>query len=377
MHEFLRFCETYGENMAKTVYVCASPYQVIGATLLQLERREDARIVVINKFGDSERLCGKLKEEGIFSKVIGLDETRIWESKTHNILKKRISTIKTYLTYKKIVERIVPEIMSIEHLFVSSRGAIARLFCMYAAENIPGAKIHYYDDGMGSYTNKEVNVKKIDILLRRLLVGKKSVEYTFDRFLYSPQFYSEINRKDPCIHSMPKFTEQKELINRLFDYDESARIEENIIVFDGLLEDDFTEYGKKLYKGTIEKLIQKSKDVIIKPHPRAPQRYFSAPYYEGSGIPFEVLCANDSYGNKVMITCMSTSVFTPKMIFDQEPVIILLYKIFDKDWKMRDRFVDRLCDSIRKIYRMPQKVIVPTSMEEFEESIREQGITVM
>ena len=76
----------------------------------------------------------------------------------------------------------------------------------------------------------------------------------------------------------------------------------------------------------------------------------------------EVLCIHQDFTDKILITFFSTAVFTPKMLYGQEPTIILMYKAFGSTVNINHK--DDLCKSIVSTYNDKSKVIVPESLEE-------------
>lgn len=47
------------------------------------------------------------------------------------------------------------------------------------------------------------------------------------------------------------------------------------------------------------------------------------------GVPFECLCMNLDINNGIIVSLESTAATTLKILLDQEPYIILLYKLVD------------------------------------------------
>ena len=61
----------------------------------------------------------------------------------------------------------------------------------------------------------------------------------------------------------------------------------------------------------------------------------------------------------------------PKLILDAEPTIVFTAKIsgYDKSAAEMDEFL-KIVRRIKSIYRNPEKVIIPETMEEFENIMR-------
>ena len=71
-----------------------------------------------------------------------------------------------------------------------------------------------------------------------------------------------------------------------------------------------------------------------------------------------------------VITPYSTAAALPKLLFDEEPEIICLTKIFDQKY-IEGELTTIFFENIKKIYRDKNKVIIPETMEEFRKIIKE------
>ena len=85
---------------------------------------------------------------------------------------------------------------------------------------------------------------------------------------------------------------------------------------------------------------------------------------------WEIMCANIDFSNKILISHCSTALYTPKFIFDQEPIVIFLFDMLVDDVLQSlnqmhafEIFVDRL----KETYRDKEKVFLPKSKEELLE----------
>ena len=74
-----------------------------------------------------------------------------------------------------------------------------------------------------------------------------------------------------------------------------------------------------------------------------------------------VKCIRPTVPASLWIGAFSTAQFTPKMMFDREPTLVFLYKLYGCQFNNADELVER----IRASYRDPQKVLVPQTKEEF------------
>jgi hypothetical protein len=117
-------------------------------------------------------------------------------------------------------------------------------------------------------------------------------------------------------------------------------------------------------------------DLIIRKHPIT-----MGTLYEDHGftvdtmgnIPWELILLNSKFNNKVLITIMSTAVLSPKMMFNEEPWIIVLAKAYHREFKDREPWANELWRpefetlilKVKTMYSEPAKVIIPESFDDF------------
>lgn len=135
----------------------------------------------------------------------------------------------------------------------------------------------------------------------------------------------KIKRINPSIAG-----DTKKIINITFDFNEN---------FLKLLDYDFIFFDapisiKELQVKQINliKLLSKelTKKFIVKTHPRTLIKdEIDNSFIFKLNFPLEILCLNKDLSNKTLISIFSTVNITPKLMFNQEPKIIFLYKLLD------------------------------------------------
>ena len=139
------------------------------------------------------------------------------------------------------------------------------------------------------------------------------------------------------------------------------------IFFDTTRSEDFTEEGIKVYEDLlliINRHVRRN-NIIYKYHPREKNVDLTMPHITNKLVPFECYNYFNNFEEKILITGFSTSVFSPKLMFKQEPIIILLYKLLkdvtiDQLTKERDHVVN----IFRETYENKWKIIIPASIDE-------------
>lgn len=122
----------------------------------------------------------------------------------------------------------------------------------------------------------------------------------------------------------------------------------------------------------------RAKDVILKPHVHSPAiakklsaNFSNKCFVDSSIYLFEAMLCEGSFANKIIITRLSTVAFSPKFMFDQEPIVILTYKLFKLYKEEGNDILDQTINRLKNSYSDPSRIMVPTNMLEFKVMIIE------
>ena len=79
---------------------------------------------------------------------------------------------------------------------------------------------------------------------------------------------------------------------------------------------------------------------------------------------WELVCINEVNDKNVLIGYCSTALITPKFIFDEEPIIICLYKLVEFQNKEKAQEIDNVFVRLRESYRRKERVMIPRNITE-------------
>ena len=85
-------------------------------------------------------------------------------------------------------------------------------------------------------------------------------------------------------------------------------------------------------------------------------------------IPFELIMDSYSMDNKILISIFSTACFSPKSLMDEEPYIILTYRIMKNWFSINSQYLE-LIEQVKDSYKKPEKIMIPDSIEELTKDI--------
>ncbi|MBW4827960.1 MAG: alpha-2,8-polysialyltransferase family protein [Clostridiaceae bacterium] len=355
-------------ELVDACYFCTTPYQILGAISLVLEREEKADLYIVGQFSSFNKVAKRIEQKNIFRKVIAIDEYEVLGSIKclDNKILKRLLMSKQYLKVKDVGDSILDQNVTYKKMYLTCQAFIIRLVYFYLLEFHNDVEFIYFDDGVGSYYDSDLfKIRFPDKVMRLLLFGEKAVNDDFKRLLYMPELYSSFDKKKVSnLAKMPKIDANKiskDTLNFIFNFKNKDIINEEVIIFDTLKEELYGAEGSGLlnnYYKIIYSYFGKN-NVIIKSHPRSKDiQNNEFNYYNNYEIPSEIIYLNMDIEQSILITTASTAVLTPKFIMDREPIIIMLYKLMEK-FNTVDEEQDIFFRKVRQTYRDKNKFNIP------------------
>lgn len=351
-------------------FLCVTPFHVLTAITLNIQLGYKSDIFIMDMIPDSEGYVERIKKENIFNDVILLSRREMWDN-SNSRKTMYIEALKGYFKIKKMIRTHMPKIDEYTDVFIPCMDIPGRYIYCYKKKYKDSIKIHIFDEGIGSYIDYAYSMTKVDYLARRFILGRKTVSEDFDIFLYSPEYYATITKeKKYSINRINILNKAySNIIKRVFRYDKKYDVKNKYIIFDTVrVEEGFKDGGLNI-NNLFSSIVDKKKDVIVKPHPRDAFHYIDCGYYSEIGIPFEVICYLNDFSDKCLITLHSSACYYPKLLFDQEPQIVFLYNITRP--YIGNYFEDELLymNSLKDIYENPDKVFIPKTIQEFNNGL--------
>lgn len=199
-----------------------------------------------------------------------------------------------------------------------------------------------------------------------------------ERYLFAPDIVSVpqsgvMNR----INHLDRNNEMlRNRINTIFGYDEkldSFADKKVVIMEQGPRREPIDMKG---LWSRVSKYIKKEQ-TIVKSHPRQKEsalRELGYDMYERYVIPWEVLTYNQDMNDKTLLCIFSTSCVNPKLMYGDEPRVILLYKLIGIDYSFFGEGMIKFVEGVASLYKDKDKFFIPNSWEEFETYIEEHNI---
>ena len=358
--------------MSDKCFVCATPYQINAAIAISSEYADKSDMYILPDFTHAEEYANRVLDLGVFSNVYLVDSMK-YESyrRSKNKLIYGFGFFFNYLRINKIVKDIVGD-ADYKRIYISTHHNIGKFICLYFLKC--GAEVIYYDDGEGSYDNHRVyEAFGIEKIVRTLLFGKQSVGLSKKRILYCPELFIDRFGDSYAVSAIPNWANDIGLLKKIdhvCGYTDLARIDHRFVLLDTIPSEDFNQNGQVVYEELVKTCVDFwGNKLLIKKHPRDHRKQdYQCDVYRYSEIPFEVICANSDINNKVLISSGSKEVFTPKLLFDLEPTIILLNQIIGETVEKVDR--DSVVSFLKNKYHDKSKIIIPKTIDELIDVIR-------
>jgi hypothetical protein len=153
------------EVKQKRLFICTKPYQYMIARLIKEGCGfEHCDLIVLNHFFEAEDFCSKVRETGVWGKVMFFDDG------TLDNYKLELNPLKKYYFYRSW-RKFLPPILSdyseyselfLAHDFVAVEYAILRHF------SSEGKRVTIFEEGFGNYINNSTHTKLHMKFLKRL-----------------------------------------------------------------------------------------------------------------------------------------------------------------------------------------------------------------
>lgn len=349
-------------------FACTTPYQVIGAISITICNQLDADLYIFGMFPNYNIIAEKIKKYNYFSNVHTIDCSKI-------VAASRLEGFWQMLFAESTVNKYLPKKVAY-HSYYSSSRALPKTILQHVLLKRNSDMNHViYEDGMGTYIKNShpLNVTKLKSIAERILGWNLDDPNKISIMAYIPELVEVPEYlKGHTVEQMPRLNFNKKIIDMfedVFNINQSDHIKEKYIIFDTLrLKDD------KKFK-TLDKCYEiiaecvGISNVINKPHPRSRvSNNSNISVYQNQEIPMEILYANMSdLDQKVLISFTSSAVFTPKILFNKEPQVISLHRIF-KESTMSMLF-EEVYKKFKETYTDMDKVSAPESIKELKETI--------
>ena len=346
-------------------FVCDTPYQILSTISYVLDKKNtitsaDLYVEILRcKNVDMKRLVSRVVNSNLFANVYILESIPL---KTKNNLYKayewlcpRRSFIKSMVKFTDIRKKHY-DVIGVTGPFTLQRNFIS-LF--------PNSTVYFLEDGSGSY-NERIGVNLLSWrgeLIQKIL--KRGPKYITPKkhFLYYPEFYEGAYSSILCKLNFP--IDRLEWLKSIYDvHDCNLYASSRMILFGQPI--FHNERMQNMDQAIISTLVSMyGNQLIMRPHPAENIKDYSDLIVDNSPSQWEIVCAESIDDQSILIGKYSTAQLVPKLIFNKEPYIVFIYKLFG----INDVGAERGVQKLKSIYKDKSKIIIVETQQDLVESI--------
>lgn len=352
--------------MIRRLFICCTPYQIFNSINIvysnKIEENINNDIIICNHFPNSKKIYAGCRKIGVWKNCYHMKtEYDRGYLETMQIIRK--------LDFNAMIENsVIPFKWNYDEVYIGTFNNISSIIAYkYCKKN--EKKLMIYDEGIATYTISDFSYMfgKKQRLIRKLFDHVIDPKYVNTLFLYHPEWYCgsyKFNIKS--IKSIDRNSyELIKKMNYVFDYQMINLQHEQVLFFDQpiIINNSSDVYKEKLQK--CDNIFRRNKinyNVIW--HPRTDYSFrkdFKCLSYDRKslgGWELELLNKKSEFGN-VYVTPFSTAAILGKMLFNDNDIIIFLYKLFETQNDKIEKFISTIQAKSYKVY-------VPNDWNEFE-----------
>lgn len=363
---------------------------------------EDMDLFVRMSPGISREFLSLVKGKDIFANVYYTNEPEIQE---YGRLKKllKLGWISHYRKCHKQYERMLHNLIGYKKydiVLVAGFWNDSLYYIDYFYKYNRKLKVILYDEGGASYDNTKHNLCKYycnrKITPWRSRIKRFSTEKVIElrckhlvqnyMYLYSPERYQKIDRKMQ-ICKIPFIDIQNKEMFSFLEQDLMSIYEMDLLPYDrkniyfiasGNFKwiPDCESQSIVMIEALMNSVNQN--DIIIKTHPNNTENrlHFAKDlenkvFVDRKNALLEFIYPNVDIENKLIITHASSSAMYVKIMFDKEPYVILIFRLFHQYHERGDKDAEKYAEDMKDLFRDKSKIYIPNTIDEYIDCIKE------
>lgn len=364
------------EEVSLILVVCSTPFQILNLLTMKDEifQNQKVDVVILNHAAVNYSLFQKLKDMDAFDTVYFAETKHVsngGDDKDRWV--RDLTELQHILNKDYVLDQVNLSRTDYDQVVVASEDPPSQIFWYYIKANNPKAKLYIFEDGTKTYSFFDRTYSKFKPMYLKRIYGNEFFEEIEGAYLHHPKYYRGKEGLD-LVQTPPidkSNLEIRELINSVFNYEKeegAIPFQQRFVYFDQAYQfsEELTEQAR-LHQ-LVEKIVGEDQ-LVVKLHPRTDANYYTN-YLKGN-YPFEVLELNQNIEEKVLISGLSTACLTPKLVFDEEPYVIILYQLFESGlFKENQRGNFELAQRIKADYRNPERFMIPENETELVEMLK-------
>lgn len=358
-------------------FLVATPLQFFNLTVIMrhYHPRQKVDLFVLNIACDMHKFIEENRLMDFINDVYYLDDVC-----QHYM--SRWGTIYDYVFYKTSQKRLIDKTKDVEYsdYYTTWVGHVSSWLFTKLNKYHKNMEVHFYEEGLGVYLKPLYPENKSWINYMLSFLGYKQIcDYVKDVLVYEPSM---------CFNKSNSVKYEYKPIGKLTSEDLHYLLKESDIA-------DYNPYICKAlffennYEGTefegvdenklIDQIAAKlgKENLTIRLHPRTnPDKYASQDYVMDDHYQFsweKITGVEPKIEDIILISTLSTAVYTPKMIYGKEPRVIILGLMVKNEFKEEPwanafwtKAFESLCIAFKQSYSDPELVQIPANARELD-----------
>lgn len=353
-----------------------SPFQLISCVNIAAEKTKSKNILFTSQ---ESGITEKLKNHKFFSKVY-----LISRKKLRSLCSYLIKTL--FFPQKAIHDQISDynDELIFDEIYCTDCNSIMCSIYFYNKKWNPELKLHLIEDGARNYCIQLDHYKTFR-KFAKILGTELYIDEFCDAVVFEPKMLHNFSHLS--VKNQVKFYKNKKaesVISEIYidKISEGEMSNNSIIYFDQPIKlGDFAHF--QITESEVFDLLKKTlpeERLKVKIHPKLKQKDMDKNIVKSLVFEPYFVKNQEILDNLVLISLSSTALFSPKLIFDREPTVIFIYKLFDQYFSqqdVKDEFIcytngsfDSAVDKLRSLYSNKNKVICVSTLKELEKILK-------
>lgn len=342
------------------LFIVSTVYQLFNAINIKLNSFSQTRsdLIILDINNKTNYIAKKAKDSFLFENIkiidIGFNE---YTKKIKYILNRVMAKKKIFkqLEYKKYGD-----------IFITGTEIFSKIIYAFYKKNNYTLNLNFLEDGVGSYNWVLTKDSKYRNIIATLISGNNVYIDCKKMYVYYPEIVKSIYGNINLVNLNKIDKSNSNIIynkmKTIFSTKTNPENVNNIFIESNFSQKKITEDQFKIITLINNQLSHK--DFVIKLHPSTLiEKYNKYDNIISETTSFEINNLYNDYNNKRIFTIISTCCLIPKLIYNEEPEVILLYNLVNLNAKK----MELIKDMLTSMYSDKSKILCPKNKNELKD----------
>lgn len=352
-------------------FISSTPHQTWNSIIMtkKMFPQERCDLFLLDICSNYIEIAENLRKEDVFENIYPCQIAKFQCNSIKNPITRKIKKCIYFIGWKHFLHQSVTIAKQYDRVITASNDEPSCFLMSRMKALNPLIKPYYFEDGANDYIAdaypKHHGFKKN---FGKLFGINYNIGDSIDTtYVASPPCVASDQYTPEAIPTIypDKDLELKSILNRVFSCDPFVINERSVFLFSPSRSIESAEKSHKI----VHKIVGRYgvDKLLFKDHPRLPAEGYEGirKYPQEKETLWECVCLNNDCSNKVLISVFSSSMYVPKLLFNQEPILVFLFRLIPafNNEKREKSFYDFVL-RLQGIYSNSSKVFIPETEEE-------------